>query len=61
MVLDSSHVKGLFGVVAGIVTIFRFEAWIGPNWPNAIRVRGPAAVVIGCVAIGLGGWLAFGS
>lgn len=50
-------IEGLFAICAGVLTIAKGEAWIGPWLPPAFVVKGPASLLIGAVAIGLGMFL----
>ena len=57
MTIDSNQLKGILAIVAGIMTIFKMEAWIGPGWPPSFVVRGPGSILVGVLAILLGVFL----
>jgi len=55
--LGPDAVEGLFAIVAGVLTIVKGEAWIGPALPPTFVFKGAAAFLIGALAIGLGVFL----
>ena len=59
MHLGPDSIQGFFAIVAGVLTIFKAESWVGPGLANKTVVRGPSAVVIGVIAIAIGAWLLF--
>ena len=54
MSLGHDTIKALFAIVAGILTIAKGEAWIGPRLPPTFAFKGAAAYGIGALAIALG-------
>ncbi len=57
MSLGPDTIKALSAIVAGILTIAKGEAWIGPALPPTFVFKGAAAFGIGALAIGLGVFL----
>ena len=47
-------IEGLFAIAAGILTITKGEAWIGPVFPPTFVLKGAASIVVGVLAIALG-------
>jgi hypothetical protein len=57
MTVEPNRLQAIFAIVAGILTIVKRDARIGPYWPPTFTVRGLGAILIGCAAILLGVWL----
>ena len=47
-------IEALFAIAAGILTIVKGEAWIGPVLPPTFVLKGAGSIVVGVLAIGLG-------
>jgi|APFre7841882630_1041343.scaffolds.fasta_scaffold38732_2 hypothetical protein len=54
MSFGPNTIQALFAILAGILTIAKGEAWIGPMFPPTFILKGAVSYVIGLVAIGLG-------
>ena len=49
-----NSVKAMFAIAAGILTIVKGEAWIGPALPPNFVFKSAASIAIGALAVVLG-------